>query len=154
MWWTRLKALIVQCEQLAIFSLPERPAPSAPAPAESWRERVQQGFRGALAKLSGHLVIRRRDAPVEALMDPQWEGLMRLSLRLLLEQAQMALLSGNQLLYGESLDRAGQWIATLRDADPDTTGAIAAELEQLSALDIAVEPHDREQPRLAASAAE
>ena len=79
----------------------------APVPLSSVDTDVErQGYEAALAKLSDYIIIRRRDEPIQALMDPQWEGLVRQNLRMLLEQAQIALLSGNQLLYRDSLERA------------------------------------------------
>ena len=86
----------------------------------------------AAHKLSEYLVIRRRDVPMQALMDPQWEGLVRQNLRMLLEQAQVALLSGNQTLYGESLERAQHWVAQFFESDATAAQAMAREITQLS----------------------
>ncbi|MEL7047338.1 MAG: uroporphyrinogen-III C-methyltransferase, partial [Pseudomonadota bacterium] len=69
-----------------------------------------QGFDAAVAKLSEYIVVSRRDVPVETLMDPQYEGLVRQNMRMLLEQAQVAMLSGNELLYRQSLERAEGWV--------------------------------------------
>ena len=66
-------------------------------------------------KLSDYIVIRRRDVPMQALMDPQWEGLVRQNLRMLLEQAQVALLSGKpDSLCGESAAFAALGCPVLR----------------------------------------
>ena len=101
-----LAALIEQADKLVIFQLPELDTRGPVEPAEDWQGRLVQGYEEALLKLSDYIIIRRRDVPIEALMDPQWEGLVRHNLRMLLEQAQVALLSGNQTLFRESLERA------------------------------------------------
>jgi uroporphyrin-3 C-methyltransferase len=143
--YLRLSALVEQAGQLKIFQVQAEdqqlePAPAsapAPAPAEGWQGRLQTGYEAALAKLSDYLIIRRRDVPMQAMMDPQWEGLVRQNLRMLLEQAQVALLSGNQTLYRESLRRAQHWVDEFFESDGAAARAMSAEIGQLADLDIA-----------------
>lgn len=140
--YVRLAALIEQADQLVIFQFPEQaPAPD-PVAAEDWQGRLRQGYDAALSKLSDYIIIRRRDVPMQALMDPQWEGLVRLNLRMLLEQAQVALLSGNQALYVASLDRAQQWVSQFQDSDTAAAEAISDEIRQLAGLTIQVPQPD------------
>ena len=140
--YLRLSALIEQADELVIFAMPEGEAMSAPPPAEDWQDRLRQGYAAALQKLSDYIVIRRRDVPMQALMDPQWESLVRQNLRMLMEQAQVALLSGNQSLYGESLERAQKWVAQFQDSDEVAASAMSRELVELASLQIAVEMPD------------
>lgn len=139
--YLRLSALLEQAGQLEIFQLQaqEQQLEQAPppAPAEGWQGRLQTGYQAALAKLSDYIIIRRRDVPMQALIDPQWEGLVRQNLRMLLEQAQVALLSGNQVLYRESLRRAQQWVDEFFKSGGATARAMSGEIEQLVDLDIA-----------------
>lgn len=130
--YLRLSALIEQAGQLVIFELPEIEAQPEGEPADDWQTRLERGYEEAAHKLSEYLVIRRRDVPMQALMDPQWEGLVRQNLRMLLEQAQVALLSGNQTLYGESLERAQHWVAQFFESDATAAQAMAREITQLS----------------------
>jgi len=137
--YLRLAALVEQAGKLVIFQLPERelqPRPDAAAP--DWQARLQQGYEDALTKLSDYVIIRRRDVPVQALIDPQWEGLVRQNLRMLLEQAQVALLSGNQSLYSESLQRAQHWVGEFFESDEAAARAMAREITQLTDSIIAV----------------
>lgn len=136
--YLRLAALIEQAGQLVIFELPAKETRPAPAPAQSWGERLRQGYHAALAKLSDYIIIRRRDAPMQALMDPQWEGLVRQNLRMLLEQAQVALLSGNQTLYRASLERADHWVAEFFESDGTAARAMSREISDLEDLPVAV----------------
>ncbi|MCB1675989.1 MAG: uroporphyrinogen-III C-methyltransferase, partial [Halioglobus sp.] len=78
--YLRLAALLEQADALVIFELPEVEAQPRAEEADTWRGRLQQGYESALRKLSDYIVIRRRDVPVQSLMDPQWEGLVRQNL--------------------------------------------------------------------------
>ena len=140
--YLNLAALIEQAGKLVIFQLPEDVGRAPVAPAENWQARLQQGYEEALLKLSDYVIIRRRDVPIEALMDPQWEGLVRQNLRMLLEQAQVALLSGNQLLFRESLTRANHWVAEFFEADEAAAKALAQEISVLGEKEIAVQMPD------------
>jgi len=137
-----LAALIEQAGQLEIFRLPEQPEQASPPPAVDWQARLQQGYEQALAKLSSYIIIRRRDVPMQVLMDPQWEGLVRQNLRMLLEQAQVALLSGNGQLYRESLERAQHWVAEFFESDGAAARAMYAEIEQLRQVEVDVQLPD------------
>jgi len=83
-------------------------------------------------------VIRRRDTPMESLMDPQWEALVRQNLRMLLEQAQVALLSSNQRLFRESLQRAQHWVGEFFRSDEAAAEALSRDIDTLMASNIAV----------------
>ena len=143
--YLRLGALLEQAGELAILRLPgERQALQPPpqprqedAPGD-WQQQLQRGWESALDKLSDYLTIRRRDVPVEALMDPRWEGLVRQNLRMLLEQARVALLSGNQSLYRESLERARYWVTEFFQSDEATARSMAREIDQLSDVQVEV----------------
>ena len=143
--YLRLGALLEQAGELAILRLPGEqqelqppPQPRQEAAPGDWQQQLQQGWESALHKLSDYLTIRRRDVPVEALMDPRWEGLVRQNLRMLLEQARVALLSGNQSLYRESLERARYWVTEFFQSDEATARSMAREIDQLSAVQIDV----------------
>jgi uroporphyrin-3 C-methyltransferase len=109
-----------------------RQARLADQQSESWRTRLGAGLDAALAHLSEYLVVRRRDVPYEPLMDPQWEGLVRQNLRLLIEQAHYALVAADNRLFHDALSRADQWLTQLQDADADELGVLRQELQDLS----------------------
>lgn len=140
--YLRLAALVDQAGKLVIFQLPEQEAQPRESAAPGWQDRLQQGYEDALLKLSDYVIIRRRDVPMQALMDPQWEGLVRQNLRMLLEQAQVALLSGNQTLYRESLERAQHWVAEFFESDEAAARAMAREITQLADTNVAVDMPD------------
>ena len=137
--YLRLSALIEQADHLVIFQLPDVEGESdIEITEEDWQVRLERGYEEAARKLSDYIVIRRRDVPMQALMDPQWEGLVRQNLRMLLEQAQVALLSGNQTLYVESLQRSQHWVAQFFDTDEAASRAMAREITQLEGQAIQV----------------
>ena len=137
--YLRLAALIGEVERLKVFELPDRKSSADAVPAQGWKARLEQGYRAALQKLSNYIVIERKDVPYEALMDPQWEGLVRQNMRMLLEQAQVALLSGNQVLFRESLERAGHWVGQFFEVDEAGSQAIARDISALVDTTIAVD---------------
>jgi uroporphyrin-3 C-methyltransferase len=126
--YLRLDALIRQTDALVLFELPERRVEMEPIAGEDWQTRLSQGYEMALSKLSEYIVVSRRDVPVETLMDPQYEGLVRQNMRMLLEQAQVAMLSGNELLFRQSLERAEGWVTQFFKADEQSAVAMAEEL--------------------------
>jgi len=138
--YLRLSALIEQADRLVIFQMPEQEDQVAESGAveDDWQVRLERGYEQAARKLSDYIVIRRRDVPMQALMDPQWEGLVRQNLRMLLEQAQVALLSGNQTLYVESLQRSQHWVAQFFDTDETAARAMSRELAQLESRTVQV----------------
>tara|TARA_R110002110_G_scaffold199015_2_gene409743 strand:+ start:35805 stop:37001 length:1197 start_codon:yes stop_codon:yes gene_type:complete len=137
--YLRLSALVDQVAGLVIFELPEREAAPVAQEPDDWQQRLRQGYEQALQTLSRYVTVRRREMPFEALVDPQWEALLRQNLVMLLQQAQVALLSGNQPLYQASLQRARRWLTEYYLADDAATAAAARELDELAAQPIAVE---------------
>lgn len=140
--YLRLSALVEQADTLVIFTLPDEETRSDEVAADAWQDRLRQGYEDALLKLSDYIIIRRRDVPIQSLMDPQLEGLVRQNLRMLLEQAQVALLSGNGALYRQSLVRADLWLEQFMDSDPATAGAMSREIRQLADARVAIDLPD------------
>jgi uroporphyrin-3 C-methyltransferase len=135
--WLRIQALVGEIDRLTLFELREQESRVAELPADSnWQQRLKTGFAAALEKLAGYVTIRRRDAPYSALLDPQWEGLVRQNLRLVLEQARSALLSGNQSLYSQSLGNAKRWVAEFFSFNEAAVLSLQQELGRLEAIPV------------------
>jgi uroporphyrin-3 C-methyltransferase len=150
--YLRLAALAEQAQALVIFQQPGKAGLAAAQPLPDSGGRLRQGYEAALEKLSSYVVIRRRDQPMGALMDPQWEAMARQNLRLLLEQAQLGLLAGNELLYRESLQRAGRWVEEFVAADASAAQAMSAEISGLAEIAIATGAPDLSRSLLALDA--
>jgi len=147
--WLRIRALISQVDKLLLFELPELDIEiTLPVEGASWQARLEHGLQAAAARLSNYIVIRRRDTPYQPLMDPQWERLVRQNLRMLLQQSQTALLSGNAELYQQSLLSAQRWVNEFFAFNEAGVVALDSELTALASLDIR-----REYPDIGASLA-
>jgi uroporphyrin-3 C-methyltransferase len=135
-----INAVAEQAARLRLINPPalrEETAAAAPAPA-NWGERLQNGLRAALAKLDQLVQIRRRDQPYQPLLAPQYEAALRQNLQLMFEQAQMALLSGNQKLYEHSLEKAHSWLTTYFTVDEQATQTLAQTIDELRAKHVRV----------------
>ncbi|WP_280547055.1 uroporphyrinogen-III C-methyltransferase [Halomonas sp. 11-S5] len=97
------------------------------APSGGWREQLAR-FGGELKDL---VTVRKHDQALEALISPEQESYLRQSVRLVLEQSQLALLKEEQALYEASLDKALTLIRGYYDTD---AGGVQAVIERLEAL--------------------
>ena len=140
--WLRLNALAGRVDQLILFELPEFESSVEPVAEDAgWRERLGQGWRSALDKVSRYFRIRRDAEPYQALMDPQWEQLVRQNLRMQIAQTQAALLSGNATLYRSSIANVQRWVAEFFRYNEAEVAAMNEELAELADV-----PVERELP--------
>ncbi|WP_104202970.1 uroporphyrinogen-III C-methyltransferase [Billgrantia saliphila] len=126
-------ALNAQQERLAELplsrELEEIPARSGieEAPTGGWQEQLAS-FGQELKDL---IVIRHHDEALEGLVAPEQESYLRQSARLVIEQAQLALLEEEQALYEASLDKALELIGAFYDTEHDEVQAVIERLEEL-----------------------
>ncbi|MCB8889378.1 uroporphyrinogen-III C-methyltransferase [Vreelandella malpeensis] len=103
-------------------------------------------FERQLAKFGAELrdlvVIRHHDEALETLVTPEQESYLRQSLRLILEQAQLALLKEEQPLYEASLDKALSLLDGYYDTEREETQSVIARLQELKQSDIEPELPD------------
>lgn len=71
---------------------------------------VNEGSISLMAQLKSLVSLKKSDKPFDAPLNTQQYQLLEHSLRLMLEQAQWALLKADQTLYEASLTNANQWI--------------------------------------------
>lgn len=139
--WVRLAALAGRIEDLTLLRRTPPPAfatgdTTAPAGAEpGWWSR-------ASALLGRFVVVRHHDAPVRPLLPLAEEQQLRMTLRLGVEQARLALLAAEPLVYRDALAQARRLAADTLAADDAATRAFLAELDALAAIDIAPELPD------------
>jgi uroporphyrin-3 C-methyltransferase len=135
--YARFSALVTQAGALSIGrQRTSEQMDDLPAPGDGWLARARWGWEAALAKLSGYLVIKTRDHDASSLNTPTEEELTRQLIRLLLEQAQIAALSNNQLLFDKTLVRAADALRSVEAQDPDRAAPMLAELALLSAINV------------------
>lgn len=113
-------ALMAQQEQLARLPLKQDIEEIAAGEGDT---KPTGGWRQQLATLGSELkdlvTVRRHDQPLEALITPQQESYLRQNVRLLLEQAQLALLKSEPKLYQASLDKAIELVEGYYATDND-----------------------------------
>ena len=109
--YVRIAALIEQLDAVPLRSASGLAEHStATALADDGDEREDLGWLERLrADLTG-LVKLHRGEPVEPLVPPEQAAYVHQNMRLMLEQAQAALLRGLQPVYRESLKRADEWL--------------------------------------------
>lgn len=100
-------------------------------PNATFVEKFQTGLRAALKKLGNLIQIRRRDEPYKPLLAPQYEAALQQNVKLAFEQAQAALLTGNQKLYEHSLGKARDWLLTYYTVDEHATQMVVQSVDEL-----------------------
>ncbi|ATJ81136.1 uroporphyrinogen-III C-methyltransferase [Halomonas beimenensis] len=108
------------------------------APSGAWQQQLAR-FGEELKDL---VTVRRHDEALEALISPEQESYLRQSVRLILEQAQLALLKEEQPLYDASLDKALTLIRGYYDTGHDGVQAVLSRLEELKGRSIRPELPD------------
>ncbi len=141
--YARLSGLIDQVEKLQLeFEAPAGDTEAGPLSSPGWREQASAGWQAALAKLSDYLIIRRRSDEIAQLMTPEWAALARQNIRMLIEQSQIAMLSANQPLFEQSLQRSAKFVALFDQKDAERVASIVADLTALQNQNIAPELPD------------
>ncbi|MGM1050831.1 MAG: uroporphyrinogen-III C-methyltransferase [Pseudomonadota bacterium] len=108
------------------------------APTGSWQNQLSR-FGQELKEL---VTIRHHDAELEALITPEQESYLRQSVRLVLEQSQLALLKEEQGLYEASLDKALTLIEGYYDTSASGVQSVVERLGELKAQAIRPELPD------------
>ena len=131
-------ALNAQQEQLAgqplAQDIEEMAADAAleEAPTGGWQQQLSR-FGEELKDL---VTVRQHDQALEALIAPEQEAYLRQSVRLVLEQSQLALLKEEEALYEASLDKALTLIRGYYDTDASGVQSVIERLESLKQRDI------------------
>ncbi|WP_136254855.1 uroporphyrinogen-III C-methyltransferase [Onishia niordana] len=126
-------SLNAQQEQLASLPLKQDVA-EAPVegtietpPSGDWQQQLTR-FGSELKDL---VTVRRHDQALEALMTPEQESYLRQNVRLVLEQAQLALLKEEPELYRASLDKAISMIEGYYDTERESVESSISRLTDM-----------------------
>lgn len=130
--YLRLAALPPQVDRISERQL------QAPAPATLALPAAAAAEEGWLARLGAELRtlvnIRRVDAPLAPLVTRGEKELAAQNFRLLVEQAQIALLQRQGPVYRHSLVQAGDWLERIASGDPVLRNAVRRELASLQTV--------------------
>jgi uroporphyrin-3 C-methyltransferase len=135
--YLELSSLIDSIGQLSLLSLPAQPEAGAQPSAESTEqppspESVLAGFSQKMAQL---IRVRQRSQPVEPLLQPEEASLVRHNIRLMLEQAQSALLREQQVIYSQSIAKAQSWLARHFQLNPSAQ-VLSERLSELAKVQV------------------
>ncbi|MCB1615974.1 MAG: uroporphyrinogen-III C-methyltransferase [Pseudomonadales bacterium] len=141
--YLKLAALNTQLEQMQVVDLStlqiKSPARFAAETAEpvTTLEKVEHGFWATLDKLSAIIKIQYHEEPVGPLLPPDQQSYLRMNLRFMMEQAQLALLQQRQEVYVDSLSKARVWVAGYFVIEDDVKAALLDEIDALIKVDVA-----------------
>ncbi len=99
-------------------------------------ESVEEAVGRVWERLRGLVVVRHRDDPVRPLLPPSQEYYLRQNLRMLLGQAQLALLRNSQPVYRTSLESARDWLRRYFPADAPAVQAMQMTIAELLRFDV------------------
>ncbi|WP_435684803.1 uroporphyrinogen-III C-methyltransferase [Sedimenticola selenatireducens] len=134
----RLNGLKEQVKALKMLGLSYTPAKpeQGDGQADSAQRSVETLLKDGWEGFKSVMVIRHRDKPVSAMLPPEQQFFVYQNLQLQLEAARLALLKGDQQLYGSSLKQAAAWIGEFFDADATATQAAQQEISALQSVDV------------------
>lgn len=92
--------------------------------------------------LSSIFVWQRWDIAPEALLPPQQEGMLKQNLRMMLEQAQLALLMAEPQVYRSSLEKGRDWVSRYFAIDDGAGRTLGQEMAALAAVSVAQQRPD------------
>ncbi|MDO3384406.1 uroporphyrinogen-III C-methyltransferase [Gilvimarinus sp. SDUM040013] len=147
--YLRLQAIIDQIDALPLLQAYQRqvavaePSDGAAELTGVW-PKVQNSVLRAWRNLGSLIRVTRHDVPVEPFIAPDQGYFLRQNLRLMLEQAQAALLRESQPVYQQSMHEAITWLDTYF-ALSDSADVLVSELRELSGLEVQVQLPDVDQ---------
>lgn len=97
---------------------------------ETFKEKLSRNFYSLLNKLGSYVRVRDHGKTINAVLPPNEQKFLQLNLRLMLEQAQVALLRNEKGIYQESLVKAQNWINQYYDLN-EQAKAVLEELQSL-----------------------
>ncbi|MEZ5529591.1 MAG: uroporphyrinogen-III C-methyltransferase [Porticoccaceae bacterium] len=144
----RLKALAEQVEALPL--LPPKMSRKAEVPqqisgmeeARPWYAPLLDAGRLLLLEAEKLIIIRHRADPVDPLLTPAQERLLRLQLGAVLEEAQLALMREEQQIYQASLSQAGDLLSWYFEVNDLKAQTLVEQLTELQDLQIVQEKPD------------
>lgn len=135
--YLKLEAAIASVHELTDQALVHEQAPGfrsgdqGDAAPESTNPFVR-GWHRFLDTLNEIVVMRRLDEPVKPLLSPDQSAWARLNLQLMLEEAELAVLRGNQALYDRALSKAITTVNDWYDASNPAIRGLTETLDELS----------------------
>ena len=122
--YLELNALAESIDQLVILKPTAEAAvvtnqPQAALEQPKEQPKLQGLITGFVDGISQLIRVTQRDQPIEPLLQANEEAIVRHNLRLMLEQAQSAVMREEQAIYSKSLGKAQRWLAQYFQLNPN-----------------------------------
>jgi uroporphyrin-3 C-methyltransferase len=138
--YLRLSALSTQVDAIPFIEplgqdqslLPEEQIPED----ETFKQKLTRNFYALLNKLGSYVRVRDHGKTINAVLPPDEQKFLQQNLRLMLEQAQVALLRNEKGIYQESLVKAQNWVNQYYNLN-EQAKAVLEELQSLQQENIA-----------------
>ena len=133
----KLNAIVQDVDDLPLLTPePETAAKrtngSVRPPVKDWQE-LPAAMWEDMKKL---IIIRDHQGPIKPLLSPKQHFFLTQNLKLQLEQARLALLTGENDVYHERLETAQDWIGNWFDPESNRTIHMQDQLKQLNAVNV------------------
>lgn len=115
---------------------PDSELPAALDEGAPWYAPLIKAGHLILAEAEKLVVIRRRSDPVDPLLSPEQEQLLRIQLGVVFEQAQLALLREEQQIYEASLSKARTILVRYFEINEQQTKALVEQLDWLGSQQV------------------
>ncbi len=105
--------------------------------AGSWQQTIKNMLFDTWHRFTGLFRINtQREQPIEVLLTPEQDQLIRQKMLLLIEQSKLALITGQQVVYQNSLEQAYSWLNRYFMLGGSVSNQLAEELSGLQRLSI------------------
>ncbi|WP_066015529.1 uroporphyrinogen-III C-methyltransferase [Endozoicomonas atrinae] len=110
----------------------------ATPPAEStWQETIKAMLLDTWHRFTSLFRINtQREQPIEVLLTPEQDQLIRQKMLMLIEQSKLALITGQQSIYQNSLKQTSDWLSRYFMLGGEASNELARELADLEGLSI------------------
>lgn len=136
-----LQALANEAGKLKIYKAPSYEALEVTEEQSGWQQRLQGGLTAAWEKLRSYIRIRHHEENFRAQLAPEQEAVLRASLQLMFEQAQLALLANQPELYQRALEKAASWLNRYYQLD-EHRDALLQQIDTLAEVKVDAELAD------------
>lgn len=136
-----LQALASEVEKLRIYKAPSYVPIPVQVEESAWQQRLQGGLTAAWEKLRSYIRIDHHQDNFRAQLAPEQEAVLRASLQLMFEQAQLALLANQPVLYERALEKSAAWLNRYYQLD-EKRDALLAQINTLAEVQVDAELAD------------
>lgn len=138
--YVQLSALEEQIAGLPLANadaLPTAPASAADAEtAVGWRQVISHSFARLLDKIAAQFSVQHHAEPLEPLLAPDQQLILRQNLRVLLAQAQLAVLREDSLVFHNSLHQVATLLSRYFTFNQTQAQPLVVQVQNLAAINI------------------